>query len=264
MSDLKTSIENGVARMTVNRPEVRNAVRAETMDEMLRFLLAVEHNPDVGAVVLDAAGDHFISGGDLNWFARNAAQPPDARSATFEGMVHRMNPLFMTFERIPQVVIASVRGYVAGSGLCFLAAADLAVASDNAKFMLAHIKIGAPPDAGATYFLPRQVGMKRAKEIVFLGDTFGAEEAKAIGLINRVVANDQLEAETAKLAARFGSGPRRALGEAKKLMNQSLDNTLAEQLWAEASASGRITRTEDFVEGPTAFHEKRPPIFRGR
>jgi 2-(1,2-epoxy-1,2-dihydrophenyl)acetyl-CoA isomerase len=218
----------------------------------------------VGAIVLNAAGDHFISGGDVKGFAQNAAKPPVERAATFEGFVHRMNPFFMTLERIPQIVIASVRGYVAGAGVCFVAGADLAIASTTTKFMLSHIKIGAPPDAGATYFLPRQVGVKRAKEIIFLGDVFGAEDAQRIGLVNRVVADERLDAETAELAARLGSGPRLALAAGKQLVNQSLDNTLAEQLWAEAKVASRITRTDDFVEGATSFAEKRKPAFKGR
>jgi 2-(1,2-epoxy-1,2-dihydrophenyl)acetyl-CoA isomerase len=148
--------------------------------------------------------------------------------------------------------------------VCFLAAADLAIASDNAKFMLSHIKIGAPPDAGASYFLPRQVSLKRAKHIVLLGDAFDAEEALRIGLINRVVADDRLDSETLALAQRFASGPRRAFAEAKQLLNQSLQCTLAEQLWAEARCASRITATEDFAEGATAFTEKRPPHFKGR
>jgi 2-(1,2-epoxy-1,2-dihydrophenyl)acetyl-CoA isomerase len=264
MKDILASIEGGVAHLTINRPEARNALRPQTMDEMLEFLRAVEDNADVGAVILKAAGPHFISGGDVMGFKDNAARETGDRGAFFEALAHRMNPLLLAIERLPQMVIASVRGYVAGSGLSLVAAADLAIASDNAKFMLSHIKIGGTPDAGATYHLPLQVGLKRAKEIICLGDTFDAAEALRIGLLNRVVADDQLETVTAQLAGRLGNGPRLAIAAAKRLVNQSPDNSLAAQLNEEARAVGRVVRTEDFLEGLRAFAEKRPPVYRGR
>jgi 2-(1,2-epoxy-1,2-dihydrophenyl)acetyl-CoA isomerase len=175
-----------------------------------------------------------------------------------------MNPLLLLIERMPQVVIASVRGNVAGSGVSFVGAADLAITSENARFLLAHIRIAGVPDGGVTWYLPRQVGVKRAKEIALLGDPFGAEEAMRIGLINRVVPDDQLEAETLQLALRFGRGPRRAVAETKQLINKSLQNSLAAQLGEEAAAVGRATQTEDFLEGATAFAGKRQPHYRGR
>jgi 2-(1,2-epoxy-1,2-dihydrophenyl)acetyl-CoA isomerase len=264
MSDIITKIENGVARLTLNRPESRNAMRPETTDEIRDFLLSIEHDRNVGCVIIDAAGEHFSAGGDVKGFAANASKPPAERGPTFELTVHRVNPVLLILERMPQIVIASARGFIAGSGVSFVGAADLAIVSDNAKFILAHIKIGGVPDAGASYYLPRQVGVKRAKEIVCLGGTFDAAEAYRIGLVNRVVANDQLEAETNKLAASLGSGPRLSLGEAKRLVNISLDNSLAEQLNQEAQAVGRVSRTADFIEGATSFAEKRKAVYKGQ
>jgi 2-(1,2-epoxy-1,2-dihydrophenyl)acetyl-CoA isomerase len=264
MNEVLTKIEGGIATLTVNRPQARNAISSEMMDAMLQFLQTVEQNDAVGVVVIDAVGDHFIAGGDVKGFAQNASKPPAERAAVFEGFVHKVNPLFLTLERMPQIVIASARGYIAGAGVSFVAGADLAIVSTTAKFMLSHIKIGAVPDAGASYYLPRQVGVKRAKEIICLGDTFSAEEALRIGLVNRVVPDDQLAAETTALAQRLASGPRVALAEAKRLVNRSLDNTMAQQLYAEAEAANRVTRTEDFVEGATAFAQKRAPVYKGR
>lgn len=264
MSEILTKIEGSIATLTVNRPEARNAISGEMMVAMLQFIRAVEQRSDVGVLVIDAVGDHFIAGGDVKSFAQNASKPPAERAATFEGFVHNVNPVFLTLERMPQIVVASARGFIAGAGVSFVAGADLAIVSTTAKFMLSHIKIGAVPDAGASYYLPRQVGVKRAKEIICLGDTFTAEDALRIGLVNRVVPDDRLAAETAALAARLAGGPRVALGEAKQLVNQSLDNTLAQQLYAEAESANRVTRTEDFVEGATAFGQKRTPVYKGR
>jgi len=259
-----TAIADGIATVTVNRPEARNALTPAMMDTITAFLHQIEHDENVGAVILASAGDHFVSGGDMKGFAEKTAQSPERRASIFEMDVHRMNPMFLAMERIPQMVIARVRGFAAGSGLSLVAAADLAIASETAKFLLAHVKVAGSPDAGASYFLPRQVGMKRAKEIVCLGDVFGAEEAHRMGLVNRVVANDRLDDEVLALAKRFATGARRAVGEAKQLLNQSLDNTLAQQLYEEAKAVARVVATEDFVEGAKAFGEKRAPRYRGR
>lgn len=263
MSDVITDIESGVARLTFNRPESRNAMRQQTTDEILDFLLSIEHDGGIGAVVIDAVGKHFSAGGDVKGFMANASRPPNERGPEFEKTVHRTNPVLLAIERLPQIVIVSARGYVAGSGVSFVAAADLAIVSETAKFMLSQIKIGAVPDAGASYYLPRQVGVKRAKEIICLGGTFDSSEALRIGLVNRVVPDGSLEEETNKLAASLGSGPTRSLAEAKRLVNRSLDNSLAEQLNLEAQAVGRVTRSADFIEGATAFAEKRKPSYKG-
>ena len=170
----------------------------------------------------------------------------------------------MTIERMPQIVIASVRGFAAGSSVGIIAACDLVIASETAKFLLAQIKIGTSPDGGVSYFLTRQLGAKRAKEVILLGDVLSAADAERYGLVNRVVPDDQLDAETAKIAARLGAGPRCAQAEGKQLVNQALQNTLAQQLWAEASAVNRIVQTEDFIEGSSSFGEKRTPVFKGR
>jgi 2-(1,2-epoxy-1,2-dihydrophenyl)acetyl-CoA isomerase len=264
MNDVKTSVADGVAQLTVNRPAARNALRPETMDAMMAFLQAVEQDLDIGAVILGATGEHFVSGGDVKNFAYAADRPAKERGPVFEALVHRMNPLLKLIERMPQIVIASVRGYVAGSGVSLVGAADLAIASENARFLVSHIKIAGVPDAGITYYLPRQVGVKRAKEILLLGEPIDAQEALRIGLINRIVPDDALEAEALRLAARFGTGPRRSLAETKRLADISFQNSLAGQLMEEAGAVGRATSTEDFVEGVTAFAQKRAPSYKGR
>jgi 2-(1,2-epoxy-1,2-dihydrophenyl)acetyl-CoA isomerase len=260
-SEIITDITAGRARVTVNRPRARNALTPEMMDRMLGFCLEVATRSDVGVLLLDAAGENFICGGDLKAFAARAAQPPDGRAATFEQLVHRMNPLLTTLERMPQLVVASARGHVAGSGVSLIGAADLAIVSETAKFSLSHVKLAACADAGATYFLPRQVGMKRAMEIVCLGDMFDAWRALSFGLVNKVTRDADLESETLALVERLSSGPYRAVAEGKQLVRQSLGNSLAEQLNQEALAVGRVTQTADFVEGVSAFEEKRSPRF---
>jgi len=264
MNDIATRIEDGMAFLTLNRPEARNAISPRTSDEILSFLEEIEKNDTIGAVVINAAGAHFSAGGDVKDFLENAQAAAKERGAVFQSLIERANPIFLTIERMPQIVIASARGYTAGSGLCFIGAADLAIVSENTRFMLSHIKIGGVPDAGATYYLPRQIGIKRAKELICTGDAFDAPEALRMGLVNRVVPDDRLEEETLALAMRFSSAPRLAVAEAKRLVNRSLQNDLAGQLGLEAAAVGRIAQTDDFIEGITAFLEKRKPAFQGK
>ena len=152
----------------------------------------------------------------------------------------------------------------AGAGVGFIAGADLVIAAESAGVVLAHINIGASPDGSTSYHLPRSIGVKRAKAMALLGDAIDARTAQAYGLVNWVVPDDTLEAETDKLARRLAAGPAVALAQAKSLINQSLGNTLADQLAAEAKSMGISAASEDFIEGPKAFMEKRKAQFSGR
>jgi 2-(1,2-epoxy-1,2-dihydrophenyl)acetyl-CoA isomerase len=165
--------------------------------------------------------------------------------------------------RAAQPVLASVHGAVAGAGMSLLAAADLAIAAADTRFTLAYSKIGASPDGGATYFLPRLVGSRRALELTLLADTFDAQIARDLGLVNWIADNAQLGAETARIAQQLARGASRALAETKRLVNQSFEQTLAGQLDAEVQAFARCAATRDFAEGVSAFVEKRKPDFKG-
>lgn len=265
MSDLLTSIENGVARMVMNRPEARNALSDEMLSAMRDFLLSVERDPNVRCVVLGGAGDHFMAGGDVKKFAGMAkTMTAEERRRLFQVRVQNLDPVIATMRRMPKPILASVRGAAAGFGLSILLACDLVIAAEDSFFTLAYINIGTSPDGSGTYFLPRLVGVRKAMEIAVLGDRFGAAEAQRLGIVNFVAPAAQLDAETAKLAARLAAGPTRAIGNTKRLILQSHERSLEAQLLAEAESFADCVTTEDWAEGVTAFAEKRPPQFRGR
>jgi 2-(1,2-epoxy-1,2-dihydrophenyl)acetyl-CoA isomerase len=163
--------------------------------------------------------------------------------------------------RMPQIAVAAVHGAVAGFGLSIAAACDLVVAADSAVFASAYRHIGVTPDGGATWSLPRMVGLRRALAICLLGERFGAEEAERIGLVNRVVAAADLDAAIATIVGRLESGPHAALRNVKRLLRDSLERPLAVQLEAEARSFAQCAATPDFAEGIDAFLAKRPPRF---
>lgn len=263
-SHLITAIEDGIARIIFNRPDVRNAISSEMLEAMITFLSTIEHDPTVHCVVMSGAGGSFMAGGDVKNFAESIGLPAADRRTAFETRVYRNNVVFSLLERLPMPVVASITGHAAGAGLGFVAAADLAIAAESAKFTLAHVHIGVCPDAGTSYHLPRSIGLKRAKEIAMLGGALDAATAVAIGLINRVVADDRLDAETEAMARRLASGPTVALAEAKALLNAADGRDLAAQLAEEAAAVGRCAATDDFVEGVGAFLRRTKPIFGGK
>lgn len=263
-NELLTVIEGPVARITVNRPEARNATSYAMLAEIREFLKRIEHDSDVRCVVLNGAGGHFMAGADLGGFTEALKQSPAERRRQFEERVHQCSSLFLAIERLPQPFLTSVRGAVAGAGIGFVASSDFVVASENALFVLAHVHIGASADGSSTYYLPRVVGLRKAKELAMLGERIPAQQALAMNLVNRVVPDGELESETAKLVDRLVNAPSRALAGMKRMMNASLGNTLARQLQMEADAFSECASTEDFVEGVSAFIEKRKPVFRGR
>jgi 2-(1,2-epoxy-1,2-dihydrophenyl)acetyl-CoA isomerase len=169
----------------------------------------------------------------------------------------------LALRRAPKPVLASVHGTVAGAGVSLMAAADLALAAEGTKFMMAYSRIGTSPDGGATYFLPRVVGSRKALELMLLSDALDALDALRIGLVNWVVGAERLAGETEVIARRLAQGATRAFAETKRLVNESQDQTLAAQLGAEVEAFARCAATRDFAEGVSAFVEKRKPDFKG-
>ncbi len=262
--DLITEVAGSVASVTLNRPDVRNALSAEMVQGMKDFFLAVERDDSIRCLVIRGAGEHFMAGGDVKGFGRFRGMPASERRDSFERRIHELHPAIFTLRRMNKPVLASVQGAAAGFGLSLMMACDLVIAADSAFFTLAYINIGTSPDGSGTYFLPRIVGQKKAMEIALLGDRFDAEAAKAAGLINFIVPAADLAAETAKLAARLAQGPTRAIANTKRLINMSLEQSLESQLQAEAMSFADCAASEDWIEGVTAFAEKRKPKFRGR
>ncbi len=175
----------------------------------------------------------------------------------------KMHAAFLALRRMGKPVLASVHGAVAGAGLSLMCAADLVIAAADTRFTLAYANIGASPDGGSTYFLPRLVGYRKTMEMIMLPDRFDAETARLHGLVNWVVPNDKLAEQTARIAQRLAAGPTRAYAEAKRLVNQSLD-ALDAQMEQELQAFSRCARGHDLKEGVSAFVEKRKPVFTGK
>jgi 2-(1,2-epoxy-1,2-dihydrophenyl)acetyl-CoA isomerase len=253
------SLAEGVATITLNRPEVMNALNAAMMNSLRAACEEAAADTSVRAVVLRGAGPAFLAGGDVAMFHANLARMPAlAREGGGE-----LSRTIVALQRAPKPVIASVHGAVAGAGVSLMAAADLAIAAEGTQFTLAYSRIGASPDGGATYFLPRLLGYRKALEIMLLADAFDAKAALAMGLVNWVTMPEALLAETERLAQRLAQGPTAAYAQSKRLAQDGYDRTLAAQLKEEIETFARCAGTADFAEGVTAFVQKRKPQFRG-
>jgi 2-(1,2-epoxy-1,2-dihydrophenyl)acetyl-CoA isomerase len=259
--DLLTAIDGAVARITFNRPAARNAVNPGMITAMHRFLQAIEHDRRVRCIVLAGAGDHFMAGGDVLGFKEALERSSEQRRAEFEGRVQSAAPVFTQLARMPQPIVARVQGAAAGAAVGFVAGADIVICSENSIFIVAHVNIGASPDGSTSYYLPRSVGVRKATELAMLGEKLTASDALALGLVNRVVPDAELDTATAAVVDRIVAAPATSLRRAKFLMRQSLDNTLERQLQLEAESFGECAATEDFVEGVSAFAQKRKAVF---
>ena len=253
------AVAGSVATITLNRPQVMNALDA---DMIVRLRTACERARDdlaVRVIVLRGNGPAFLAGGDVAMFHANLPRLPEM----VEKLAGELHHAILALRSAAKPVVASVHGAVAGAGISLLATADLALATADTRFTLAYSKIAASPDGGSTWFLPRLVGYRKALELMLLSDAFDAQTALALGLVNRVVAGQDLAAETDKLVHRLASGPTVAYAETKALIHRSFERPLEEQLAAEAQAFARCARTADLAEGVTGFVEKRTPRFRG-
>ena len=263
-ADFIGEVSGGIAWATLNKPDSMNSFSPNMRDNFIKFLLRVETDPAVRCLVLRGAGENFMAGGDVKSFVADLARPADERRAHFERTCHLMHPLIYLIQRLPKPVIASVAGACAGLGVSLVLACDLAIAADNAFFTLAYVKIGTTPDGGASYFLPRTVGMKRAMEIALLSERLTAEVAERYGLINRVVPQAQLAAETLKMAERLAGGATQAIARTKMLLMSAMSHELEAHLQLEGLNFAASTVTQDMIEGVGAFVDKRRPKFENK
>jgi len=265
MSDLLIDTADGIATLTMNRPDARNALSEEMRAGLDEAFHRFESDDEVRCVVLRGVGDHFMAGGDVKSFAGMFAEEelPDMRDL-FLHRIHDLHLIMFAMRRLPKPIIASVRGAAAGAGVSLAACCDLIIAAEDSFFTLAYSLIGTSPDGGSTFHLPRAIGAKKAMEMALLGDRISATDLARFGLVNFVVPADDLQEETDQLAQRLAAGPTRAYGQAKRLIYGSLENQMERQLQMEAEAFADCATTEDFREGVTAFVEKRRAVFRGR
>lgn len=254
-------IEGGVATVTLNRPQAFNA-----MDMALSVALAaaaqrLAADPAVRAVVLTGAGEKaFCAGGDVAAFA---ADPATVDTFLLEITGH-LNRAVGALRAMNAPVIAAVNGIAAGAGLSLVAAADIAIAADTAKFTSAYTQIGLSPDAGSTWFLSRLIGPRRAARLYLENPLLSAAEALEWGILSRVVPAAELKAEVTALARRFAEGPTRAFGAVKMLLAAAAGEDLGAQMALEGSTIAALSRTVDGLEGVAAFAAKRKPVFTGR
>ena len=256
---VQTATAGGVCTITLNRPAALNALNQDLAIGLRDAALAAEQDQSARCLVI-RGGQNFMAGGDLKWFDDLVrSRRPEQNRIEFERFAGDVHSVIVSLRRMPKPVVASVRGAAAGFGMSLMMACDLVIAADNAYFSLAYSLIGASPDGGSTFALPRIVGAKKAMEIALLSDRFDAATAERLGLVNRVVPALALEDETATLAARLAAGPMAVYGRTKQLLNASLNSTLESQLQREAEAFAQSASEPAFAEGVRAFIEKRKP-----
>jgi 2-(1,2-epoxy-1,2-dihydrophenyl)acetyl-CoA isomerase len=255
--ELNFKVEGGVAKVTINRPSAYNAMKIEMWASMLRFVQDIEHVPEIRVLVLAGEGKHFCSGADVNELAQMLDMSPQGLATHYMRQADIINPLFVTLERIPQPVIASVRGIAAGGGLGLVAGSDLIVASATARFFAAQVKLGAIPDSAVSFNLRRAIGVKKAKQYCLLGDEMDAPTAMELGLVNWVVPDAELEAETDKLAARLERMPAIAMARTKATLNRSFKNSLTDHFLDEAQDVGYCIAQPDFAINVRAFVDRK-------
>jgi 2-(1,2-epoxy-1,2-dihydrophenyl)acetyl-CoA isomerase len=261
MPDLIETIEDGVATLTFNRPERMNALSTPIMEGLLHGLPRLAGDPGVRVIVLTGAGRAFCAGGDV----KSMAEGGEERSAA-EGTARLRSRMEVSriLHELPKPTIAMINGPAAGAGLAFALACDLRIAGTSARLVTAFVKVGFSGDFGGSYFLTRLVGTAKARELYFTGRPVDAEEALSLGLVNRVVPDDQLGDTTMELAHSLAQGPQIALSLMKRNLNCAESSGLAELLDLEAANQVLTGRTEDHREAAKAFVEKRAPVFLGR
>ena len=261
--DLLEVIENGVAVLTLNRPERLNAMSGPMLDGLLEALPRLGEDSAVGVVVLTGAGRGFCAGGDVKAMVEGTEMEGVTLEERAYGLRARME-VSRWLHEMPKPTIAMVRGAAAGAGLSLAIACDMRLAGDSARFGTAFARVGYSGDFGGTFFLTQLVGTAKARELYYTADLLDAQQALALGLVNRVIADARLEEETLALAARIAAGPRIAHRYMKRNLNAAETATLTEILDLEAWHHARTGMTEDHREAAKAFVEKRGPIFCGR
>lgn len=251
--------KDGIATITLNRPKAMNSMDQSLLDDTYAAVLDAEKDPAVRVVVLTGEGKAFCAGGDLTYIKGEITTATRARE-----FVALAGEISMRLHMMSKPVIAMVNGVAAGAGSNWALACDIIYVAESARFGQSFALVGLIPDAGGHFFLPRAVGLHKAKELMFTGKLISARDAKDLGMVNEVFPDDQLKEKTFELAKSLAAGPPLALARIKDTLNLSLHNGLKTVLDAESNAQAVAMMSEDGREGMTAFAERRPPNFKGK
>src|SRR3984957_11975153 len=269
MSETTTELEtvnlhvrDGAATVELNRPEVLNAWNGQFGDDLRAAFEQITADDEIRAVLLPGGGRAFSSGADLKDVG-GGFTTEDGRPDIYRTLTERYHPIMKSIRELPKPVVAAVNGPAVGIGCSLALCCDLILAAESAYFLLPFVNIGLVPDGGSSLFVPTRVGIARAPELSMLGERRPAPQALEWGLINRVVADDQLAEATAELAARLASGPTSSYAGTKRQLNHWLYSRMPEQLELEARIQQEMAGSDDFLEGAMAFAEKRAPRFGG-
>lgn len=250
----------GVVEIVLNRPAALNAIDVAMAEALRSACRDIAADSSARVVMIRGSGKAFMAGGDLRSFHDDIARAEQ----TANRLIEPMNEVVMLLGQMRMPTIAILHGPVAGAGVSLALACDISIAADDVVLNLAYTRIGASLDVGASWTLPRIVGLRKAMELALLSENVTAAEAMRMNLVSRVVPTAELASQAATLASHLASGPTRAYGEVKRLLRTSFDRTLDSQLEEERVAFGRCSQTTDFAEGVDAFVMKRSPRFTGR
>ena len=259
-STLLFDVKDGIARITLNRPEAVNSINLELSRDLMHAILECDEDPKIRAVVLSGNGRLFCAGGDLKAFTAQDERLPYYIKETTTYLHAALSRMI----RMNPPVIAAVHGSAAGAGMSLALACDLVIAAETARFSVAYTRVGLTPDGSMSYFLPRFIGLKRALELTLTNRVLSAQEALDWGLITRVVSEEEFLSQAIAFATQLAEGAPKALGAAKRLLHQGWNETLETQMENESQTIATMARTSDTREAIKAFTEKRVPKFTGK
>jgi len=262
--DILYTKENGIATITLNRPESLNALSGGIQREWISAIEDAAGDDDVRVLIVTAEGRAFCAGGNPRDIDRSRSQEASPNSATTDVVDRGIHEMARAVERLEKPYIAAINGAAVGGGMDFASMCDIRIASDKAKFAMAFVRMGNIPVTGGCYFLTRIVGTANACELIWTGRMFNAQEALAMGYVSRVVPHEELPSATQELATQLAKGPAVAIRMAKRLIYRSLEEDLNRALDDHDLVTGIVGNTEDAKEGPRAWVEKRKPVFKGR
>lgn len=252
------TVENGICRITLNRPDVFNSFNEELSAEFIDALKKATKDEAVRTVIITGEGKAFCSGQDLKSIKGDVG----SRSLG-ESVLRRYNPMIMAIREMPKPVICRLNGVAAGAGASLALACDIIIASENASLIEVFSNVGLVPDSGSSFFLPHLVGYNKAFELITLASKVSAAEAQQLGIVSKVVTAEELDNAVNELAARYAAGPTKAYAITKRMLNKAYSATLNEMLLEEYYGQEMAGRSNDYKEGVTAFVEKRKPNFKG-